>query len=180
MKSVIRIVLAAVAALILLAPAANAVTPSADLLRCHKKLGIKARVLAKLTIKKMQVCTEKVIACKLADEIDAVDPTSCLAAATTACSTVDTVLDARRTAFKTSVDNVCAFIPLADLLPFVGSTGYVNVATDCGAATTTALTDCLLDDARCSAEGEVFRADPRAVDSLTSAGVAASFPCAGP
>lgn len=180
MKAIVRIAFAALAAVVLSAPVASAVTPSANLLRCHKKVGKKAKVLAKLTIKKIQSCTEKIDACKLADEIDMVNPTSCLAAAAPTCTAVDATLDAKRTAFKTAVDNVCSTIPLADLEPFLGSVGYINVAADCAAGTTTALTDCLLDSARCNGEGEVFRGDPRAADALTTAGVAANFPCVGP
>lgn len=162
-------------------PPAFALTPSNVLLGCQKKLETQARVYAKLVAKKVHVCTDKVAACKLADEIDAVDPTNCLAAATTKCAGVDALLDANRTRRKTSIDSRCALIPLADVEPFLGGLGFLMKPAACaGAVTTTALTDCLLDESRCTAEREVFRRDPRAQDSLTAVGVAASFPCVAP
>ena len=181
MHSHARIAIITCAVALALAAEAPAATPSADLLRCQKKIEVHARAYAKFVAKKLSACTEKIDACKLANEIDAADLMACINAATPTCSAVDATLTANRTRRKTSIDIACAPIPLADVEPFLGSLGFVNVvASTCVVASTTALTDCLLDTTRCSAERAVFRRDPRAQDSLTAAGVAANFPCAAP
>jgi hypothetical protein len=176
-----RIAVLCFAGVLGLAGAASAATPSADLLRCQKKLEVHARAYAKYVAKKIGVCTEKVDACNLANDIDAIDPTACINAAAPICSAVDATIVANRTRRKTSIDIACAPIPFADVQPYLGSLGFVNVvASTCMVASTTALTDCLLDTTRCTAESEVFRRDPRAQEALTAAGVAASFPCVAP
>ena len=169
-----------VALAVALPASALAATPSADLLRCQKKIETQARAFAKLVVKKITRCSEKIDACKLASEIDGDDLMSCVSAASPLCATADGVLDTNRTRRKAAIDNTCAAIPLTDIEPFIGSLGFVNVAATCMTASTTGLTDCLLDTMRCNAERDVFRSDPRAQDSLTTAGVAASFPCTAP
>jgi hypothetical protein len=119
--------------------------------------------------------------CKLANAIDGADLPACLATTTSICSTLDTKLVDYRARRKLKIDKVCgALLPLGDVTPFIGGLGYGSVAAACSAASTTALTDCLLGLSRCAAEHEVFRRDPRALDSLTEVGIAASFPCVGP
>lgn len=166
----------------MLGASAQAATPAADLFRCQRKLTTQTRALARLVAKKIHLCTERIASCKLANEIDAEDLAACVAAGAPRCTPVDGLLDANQVRRKATIDRACggAGIPLADVVPFLGGLGFANVAADCGAATTAELTDCLLDSVRCAVEHEVFRRDPRALDSLTEAGVAASFPCVGP
>jgi len=181
MHSHARIAVLGLALVLGLTGAATAVTPSADLLRCQKKIEVHARAYAKFVAKKISGCTEKVDACNLANDIDAVDPTACINAATPTCSAVDATILANRTRRKASIDITCGPIPFGDVQPYLGSLGFVNVvASTCMVASTTGLTDCLLDTTRCSAESEVFRRDPRAQEALMAAGVAGSFPCVAP
>ena len=71
-------------------------------------------------------------------------------------------------------------LPLAELEPFLGGLGFFNVAANCSAVTVDDLVDCVFADSQCATERQIFRLDPRAQDSLTTAGVAASFPCVAP
>jgi xanthine dehydrogenase iron-sulfur cluster and FAD-binding subunit A len=181
MRSLLNLTLAALAMLLSLEGTASAVTAGADLARCQRKISTQSRALAKLVAKKIHDCTDRVAACKLANEIDAADLASCVSALATRCSAVDGLLDAKQARRKAVIDGACgAAIPLGDVTPFLGGLGFVNVAATCGATTTAELTDCLLEQTRCTAEREVFRRDPRAQDSLSEAGVGASFPCVGP
>ena len=183
MHSHARVILALVgaAAVLALAPNLSAATSSADLLLCQKKIEKHARAFSKVVGKKIQKCSEKIDACKLANEIDGADLTSCVTAATPTCTAVDAAIIANRATRKMAIDKVCSLIPLADVEPFLGSLGFVNVAAvPCSAVSVVSLTDCLLDQTRCTAEKEVFRRDPRALDALTAASVNMSFPCVGP
>ncbi|TMA84011.1 MAG: hypothetical protein E6J77_13315 [Deltaproteobacteria bacterium] len=74
----------------------------------------------------------------------------------------------------------CGLIPFMELEQFVAGLGFFNVASTCGAADATALVNCIFTDGRCSTEHQVFIIDPRAQDSLTTAGIAGSFPCVAP
>jgi hypothetical protein len=168
---------------------AFALTPSADLIRCQKQIE-KIRAFAKVTAVKVHACAEKVVRCKLADEIDSVDPTACLAGAATFCANVPTVVGNNRAARRATALNKCGAIPLADLEQAIAGLGFVNVSSACASlpppltpivvSDVPDLVDCLLDTTQCAAEREVFLRDPRAQDSLTAGGIAASFPCAAP
>jgi hypothetical protein len=58
--------------------------------------------------------------------------------------------------------------------------GFFNGSAACSAASVSDLIDCVFADAMCSTERAIFIADPRAQDSLTALGIAASFPCVAP
>jgi len=172
-------------------------TSSASLLACQTRLHNKVKAFARYTATKLHGCSEKVVRCKLANEIDAVDPTSCLASATSSCSTIPAAIDTKLAAFKdpvkiTAIPRKCGLVPFADLQPFVGGLGFSNVAAGCsGTADLNALMDCILgtpttasstQGTKCSVEHKVFIRDPRANDSLTSGGLnpGTQFPCVGP
>jgi len=178
-KSIMMGALAALgAALVVVHPAAGAT--SAELLKCQKSLESGIRSFTGYEATKVLGCTEKIVNCKLANEIDAVDPTACLAAASTACSGAPTQVSDAQTTRRDKVVLKCGLIPFMELEQFVAGLGFFNVASACGAGDATALVTCIFADSRCSTEHQVFIIDPRAQDSLTTAGVAGSFPCVGP
>src|SRR2546430_17305956 len=96
-KSIMMGALAALgAALVVVHPAAGAT--SAELLKCQKSLESGVRSFTGYEATKVLGCTEKIVNCKLANEIAAGDPTAFLAAASTACSAAPTqVSDAHTT-----------------------------------------------------------------------------------
>ena len=178
-KSIVMLAGAALgAALLVVHPAAGAT--SAELLKCQKSLESGIRSFTGYEATKVLGCTEKIVNCKLANEIDAVDPTACLAAASTACSSAPTQVSDAQTTRGDKVLLKCGLIPFMELEQFVAGLGFFNVAGTCGAADATALVNCIFADSRCSTEHQVFIIDPRAQDSLTTASVAGSFPCVGP
>ena len=171
---------AALAALVGLPVAAPAATSSKVLLSCQKALEKNAQSLGTYAIGKVTSCTERVARCKLAAEIDAEDLPSCLATTAATCGGTPTKVSDQQTSRRDKTLVKCGLVPLADLEPFVGGLGFFNVVGACGAATANDLVSCVLADARCNAERTVFRFDPRSQDSLTTAGVAGSFPCVAP
>lgn len=178
-----RLLLMTAAALALAGPA-RAFTPSADLLKCQRSLESKVRAVATTLHRVVGDCTLKAVNCKLAEEVDAVPAGPCLTAVADRCADPTTGAAAKVTKTedrgKTSALNSCGLIPLADLDEFIGGLGFFNVSAACSAASASDLIDCLFDDGRCSAERMLFRLDPRAEDSLTAIGLAASFPCVAP
>lgn len=172
------------------APTAQALTPTVDLLRCQKELTRIARSVTGLTAKSVHKCTEKALRCTLGAEIDAADPTDCLAGATTSCASVPTKLADKIAAIRAKALTKCGLIPTADVLAYIAGLGFANVATDCATLpsplppiTVNAvpdLIDCVLAVSRCGAEREVFLRDPRAQDSLATIGLGAAFPCTSP
>jgi len=180
-----------VAGLVLWAPAAvPAQSSSTDLLSCQKALENRCRFIAKQVSTKVHGCADKVAYCKLAQEIDAVDPTACLASASNSCSTVGPYLTGQQDKAKVKLLTKCGLIPLGDLEQFIQGLGFLNAPSECAALPTppgpvtvtdaSTLIDCLIKTTRCSAEKEVFVRDPRAQDSLTAVAVASSFPCVAP
>jgi hypothetical protein len=156
-------------------------TSSNRLLACQKRVGAQVRFLAKLVGTKIHNCSGRVVTCNLAFEIDGKDPANCLAAAYSKyCEPLAAYLDTKIQRLKDRLAAACGTIPLADLEPYLAGLGLAGTTQSCAAADTTALTACIIDRARCSVEHDVFRTDPRALESLTAAGVAGSFPCVGP
>ena len=170
--------------ILVLTTQALAVTPSGDLLKCQKTLDSKARGVASTEQRVLVDCTLRAVNCKLAQEIDTVDPTACLASATSRCADPDTGAAAKvnktLTSGKGKALTACGLIPLADVNAFLAGLGFFNVTAACGAASVSDLIDCVFADAMCSNERAIFIADPRAQDSLTALGIAAQFPCVGP
>jgi hypothetical protein len=159
---------------------AQSATTSKELLSCEIAFEKNVRSLASYTASKLQGCTEKVLRCKLANEIDGADLPSCLATTATRCNDAVTNVSNQQTARAANILLKCGLVPIADVEAFVGGLGFFNVAGACGAATVSDLASCVVATTRCNAERAVFRLDPRATDSLAAAGVAASFPCAAP
>jgi hypothetical protein len=179
------------AGLALWAPAAVfAQSSSADLLKCQKALESRSQLIAKQVGKKVHGCADKVAYCKLAQEIDLVDPTACLASAGESCSAAAPYLTKRQDSAKVKMLMACGLIPLGDLEQFIQGLGFLDAPSECAALPTppgpvtvtdaSTLIDCLIETTRCSAEKEVLVRDPRAQDSLTAVGVASSFPCVAP
>jgi hypothetical protein len=174
-----RLAFISVASVLVAAPA-FAVTSSAVLLKCQKVLESRVRSFSNYAATHLVNCTRKVADCKLADEIDSTDPTACLASATSQCGGTVTNIGNSQTTNRTKALLACGLIPTADVTPFIGGLGFFNVLADCGGSDVTDLVTCIFDQARCRTERALFRADPRAQDSLTTVGVAASFPCVAP
>ncbi|HZR82532.1 MAG TPA: hypothetical protein VFD92_15665 [Candidatus Binatia bacterium] len=178
-----RSALVAATALALAIPAgASAATSSSALLACQKSFESQIRSFTNSTIARLSNCTEKVVECKLAQEIDAADPTACLASAANSCSTLPTKVADQQTTRASKIVGKCGLIPLADLEEFVAGLGFFNVVSACGAGTVAQLVDCVVADSRCALERSVFRLDPRAQDSLSdpAINIAGSFPCVAP
>jgi hypothetical protein len=168
--------------------AAQAAT-SSDLLNCQKAIESQVRGFTNFAIARISNCTEKIVECKLAQEIDTVDPTACLASASAACSTVPMKVDDQKNARADKIVLKCGLIPFADLKPFVAGLGFFNLANDCGATDADGLADCILDAGLCAASSDgargsleraIFRLDPRAEKSLTALSLNDDFPCVAP
>ena len=172
--------IAVVLALCASTDSAFAVATSAQILACQKVFESSVRSFTNLASTQLLNCTEKVVECKLAQAIDSIDPTSCLATATSYCGNVPTRISNARTSKEGRVITECMFLSTAQLQEFVGGLGFFNVYNDCGAGNLTDLVTCVFGDSKCALEHEARIIDPRAEDSLTTAGVSGSFPCVGP
>src|SRR5262249_37322030 len=134
--------------------------------------------------------------CKLGQEIDTVDATTCLANAATSCGLIDDKVEAKIATFKTTIGNNAKCILAAnassnlnDLKQFTGGLGFANSGAGCDAPTDLAgLADCLFgvpdgsQGASCSAQRKTMIRDPRAVDSLSNPAITGmdpttDFPC---
>jgi hypothetical protein len=159
---------------------AHGATTSKELLACQVAFEKNVRSLVSYTAGKLQGCTERVLRCKLANEIDGADLPSCLATTATLCNGVSTKVSDQQATRVANILLKCGLVPIADVEAFVAGLGFFNVAGGCGAATVSDLATCVAAASRCNAERAVFRLDPRATDSLTTAGIDGSFPCAAP
>jgi hypothetical protein len=161
---------------------------STDLITCQRRLERRARSYAKFLAYRLHNCANRVAACKHAQEIDSVDPTSCLADANTYCDTLPALAATRRADTVDAIMVPCGLLSLANMQQYLGGLGFGDVVTNqCpslptppGAITPITVDDlveCLLRITECAAQREVQMRDPRANDSLTEVGQAASFPC---
>jgi hypothetical protein len=153
---------------------------SKELLDCQKQFESQLRAFSNVVQTGLAGCAQKIVECALADEIDAVDPTACVAKATASCAGVPAKVGDQSSKRQVKVLAKCGLVSLVDLEPYTAGLGFYNVVGACGAADVNGLVDCVFDGAQCSAEREIFRLDPRAQQSLTTAGIAASFPCVAP
>lgn len=153
---------------------------SKQLLDCQKQLESQVRAFSNVVQTGVAGCAQKIVECALADEIDAVDPTACVAKATTSCAGVPAKVSDQASKREVKVLAKCGLVPLVELEQYAAGLGFFNVVSACGAADVNGLVDCVFDGAQCSAEREIFRLDPRAQQSLTTAGIVASFPCVAP
>lgn len=169
----------ALVGLLTISGVASAAT-SKELLDCQKQLESQVRGFSNVVQTSLYKCAQKVVECALADEIDSVNPTLCLDKAANSCTGVPAKVTDQASRRKPKVIAKCGLIPLAELEQFSQGLGFVNVVTACGALNVNQLVDCVFDGAQCSAERELFMLDPRAQQSLTTAGIAASFPCVAP
>jgi hypothetical protein len=166
-------------AMIVTAGTASAAT-SKELLNCQKQFESQIRGFSNVVYLRLYGCAQKVVECELADEIDAVDPTACLARAAKGCAGTPAKVADQLAARKARVVQRCGLIPLAEIEQFNEGLGFFNVSAACGAASVNDVVDCVFANAQCSTERQLFRLDPRAQDSLTTTGIAASFPCVAP
>ena len=171
---------AAILALCASTDSAFAAATSAQILACQKVFESSVRSFTNLASTQLLNCTEKVVECKLAQAIDSIDPTSCLASAKSYCANVPTRTSNAMALKEVRVNTKCQFLSLAQLQDFVGGLGFFNVLNDCGANNLSQLLPCVFSDSKCALEHEARIIDPRALDSLTTAGVSGSFPCVGP
>lgn len=179
MKNLRRLAFTMVIALTGASTALGAAT-SKELLDCQKQFESQLRGFSNVVQTGVSNCAQKVVECALADEIDAVDPTACVAKATASCSGVPAKVTDQSGKRRLKVLAKCGLVPLAELEQYTAGLGFFNVATACGAADASDLIDCVFASAQCSAEREIFGLDPRAQQSLTTAGIAPSFPCVAP
>lgn len=179
MKNVRRLALTATLVLAGASTALGAAT-SKQLLDCQKQLESQIRGFSNVVQTGVAGCAQKIVECALADEIDAVDPTACVAKATASCAGVPAKVSDQSSKRQPKVLAKCGLVPLAEIEQYAAGLGFFNVVAACGAADINALVDCVFDSAQCSAEREIFQLDPRAQQSLTTAGIAASFPCVAP
>lgn len=184
-KSIRRIRIAALGAAVLamiglLLPTAGLAATSKELLKCQKMLQNQSRSYANFTWSKLLKCTQKVVDCRLADEIDTVDPIACLAKAEAKCSPVAGKVSEAQTKREIKTVLKCGLIALGELEQFIAGLGFFDVVANCSASDVNELVSCVFDDVRCASEQQLFIADPRAQDSLTDVGLAASFPCVAP
>lgn len=159
---------------------ASGAATSKELLDCQKQLESQVRAFSNVVQTGVAGCAQKIVECALADEIDAVDPTACVAKASASCAGVPAKVADQTSKRQLKVLAKCGLVSLGDLEQYTAGLGFYNVVNACGAADVNALVDCVFDAAQCSAEREVFQLDPRAQQSLTTAGIAASFPCVAP
>jgi hypothetical protein len=153
---------------------------SKELLDCQKLFESQLRSFSNVVQTGVAGCAQKVVECALADEIDNVDPAACVAKATASCAGVPAKVADQSAKRQPKVLARCGLVSLADLEQYMAGLGFYNVVSTCGAADVNALVDCVFDEGQCAAEREVFRLDPRAQQSLNTAGIAASFPCVAP
>jgi hypothetical protein len=153
---------------------------STQILACQKAFESAVRGFSALASTQLLNCTERVVECKLAQAIDGIDPTSCLATASSYCANVPTKVANSRASKESRVNTKCVLLSLAEVEDFVGGLGFFNVFNGCSAGNLSDLVTCVFSDSKCALEHEAFIIDPRAQDSLTTAGVAGSFPCVGP
>jgi hypothetical protein len=159
-------------------PSAGAGT--AELMHCQKSIHSRTTTFVKQVQALLLNCALKVESCKLVAEIDGTDESSCLTAASTACAAYQAKLTSYKTSYEGKAAFGCVTLFLPDLDAYVAGLGFFHVDAGCGAATIPDLVGCIFDQARCAAERSVFRLDPRAQDSLATAGIAASHPCVAP
>jgi len=176
----IAVAVALATALLLSAGSASHAATSTELLNCQKQIESQVRSFTNVMYLRVYGCAQKIVECKLADEIDAVDPTACLARAANLCGAAPGKVSDAVASKAARVIQRCGLIPLAEVEQFVEGLGFFNVAAACSAASVTDLVNCVFADARCATEKQLFLIDPRSQDSLTTAGVAASFPCVAP
>jgi hypothetical protein len=167
-------------AMVLCTASLASATTSKEFINCQKQFENQLRGFTNMVYLRLYGCAEKVVECKLAQEIDGVDPTACLARASKGCAAAPGKIDDQAATREGRVVQRCGLIALADLEQFDAGLGFYNVVASCSAASINDLVDCVFANGRCAAEKELFLLDPRAQDSLTTAGVAASFPCVGP
>jgi hypothetical protein len=170
-------------------------TGSLITLACQTRFDMKVRALASFVATRTHNCTEKVVRCKLTQEIDSVTPSTCASGIMSACNGVPTAISnkllAMKDGFSTSgIPKKCGLVTWGSLTAFVGGLGFENIAS--GAACTPGDLNCLMDTVlgtptgtqgtKCDVEHKVFIRDPRALDSLTSVsgGFQTNFPCVGP
>lgn len=174
-----RAALGALVAVLATAGIASGAT-SKELLDCQKQFESNIRGFSNVLYQSLFTCAQKVVECKLADEIDFVNPAACLAKAAAICAKVPTKVSDQLVKRKAKVVLKCGLVPLGELAQYTEGLGFFNVVSACAAASVSDLVDCVFADSQCSVERQLFRLDPRAQDSLTTAGIAASFPCVAP
>ncbi len=159
-----------------------AATTSSELLKCQKTIEKGVRSLASQTLVQVTNCSTKIVNCKLSGEIDGEDTTECLNKASVGCSKAPDKVSKIFSKKRDKAIYACGLIPFAELQQYIAGLGFFNVAAGCSppAANVNELLQCVFTDARCSAESQAFLLDPRAEDSLTTAGIAGSFACVAP
>lgn len=165
----------------LLWPTAGLAATGKEMYKCHKTMLNQARVYAKVTWSKLLNCTQQVGDCQLAEEIDGLAATECVAnVSVKKCDPLVTQLSDQEANRELKTVLKCGLLTLAELEQFVGGLGYSGVVAACGATDVNTLVSCVFDDVRCNAERQLFIADPRAQASLVAVGLDASFPCVAP
>jgi hypothetical protein len=153
---------------------------TAMLLKCQKSIHSRTTSFVKAIQSALLSCAVKIEACKLTQEIDGTDESACLASATAACTAYSAKITSYQTTYQGKAVFGCVTLFPPDLDTYTAGLGFFHVSAGCGTATITDLVGCIFAQARCAAERSVFQLDPRAQDSLATAGIAASHPCVAP
>jgi len=176
-------------------------TASLTVLACQNRFEFKVRALAIAVANKTHNCTERIVRCKLRDEIDPGMPPLSVCSTTsvqTLCNAVPVAIATKLTNMKDpllkgGIPKKCSLVSWDSLTAFIGGLGFVNVAAGAGCASGDL--GCLMDavlgtptgtgGTKCDVEHKVFIRDPRAQDSLLDATYmlmtpATNFPCVAP
>lgn len=159
---------------------ADAVTSLDKVRACQRRVYLHTRDIARYVASRVERCTLRIEYCKLRNEIDGDDLALCLERAQSYCDDIDLLVSTRQTTREASAAAACSLIDARELTQLTEGLGFGALMQECPATTVPDLMACLFSRARCRAERQVFRIDPRSADALATAGIAASFPCVGP
>ena len=170
-------------------------------LNCEKKL-VGVLEFLQTFESSLQRCTEAILQCELAEEIDAGDKNRCLTSLATTAKCFGTTGPKRYiekvltpTAFgsaSTYLFNRCSRIPMDRIEVFMQGLGFSALAGCSTAADIREIAHCMLGDlgptgaygVKCAVEHNVSIRDPRAKHALEEAAIALdptnNFPCLGP
>ena len=102
---------------------------SKELLDCQKQLESQVRAFSNVVQTGLAGCAQKVVECALADEIDMVDPTACVAKATASCAGVPAKVADQTSKRQLKVLAKCGLVSLADLEQYTAGLGFYNASS---------------------------------------------------
>lgn len=161
---------------------ANAQPTDKEMIACQRALDSRLDGVAKSIGRFVGECAFRITECELREEHGA-PVAGCTAKVASRCVRAETQVARTVERGEKAILKKCGGLPLATLQPYVTGLGFRDAAADCAPAPVTTVAElvgCLVARAKCAAERDVFRGDPRAQTALGTAGVATAFPCVGP